>query len=125
MLAGSQQEGQVARVGIADQGAGTFIQHVGIDAVSAQKCNPTLPMRSFGPEPGKLAFHGGKLLLEVLLSPQPMVAGEGIGGEIADEQRGKNIETEDGQNGAAAAMRDPDAPRSPKPVKAPLNFQTI
>jgi len=85
LLAGSQQEGQIARVGIADQGAGTFIQHVRIDAVSAQKRNPTLPMRSFGLEPGKLAFHGGKLLLEVLLSPQPVVAGEGIGGEIADE----------------------------------------
>ena len=65
LLAGSQQEGQIARVGIADQGAGTFIQHVGIDAVGAQKCYPTLPMCSFGLEPSKLAFHGGKLLLEV------------------------------------------------------------
>src|SRR5215813_12935291 len=49
-----------------------------------------------------------------------MIAGEGIRGEIADEQRGKNIETKDGQNGAAAAMRDHDAPRSPKLVTAPL-----
>jgi hypothetical protein len=51
-----------------------------------------------------------------------MVAGEGVCGEIADEKGGENIETEDGQNGTAATMRDHDAPRSPKAVKAALNF---
>jgi hypothetical protein len=35
-----------------------------------------------------------------------VVAGKGIGGEIADEQPGKDIEAEDGQDGAAVPMRN-------------------
>jgi hypothetical protein len=54
-----------------------------------------------------------------------VIAGKGVRGEIAYEQGGKNIKTEDGQNGAAAAMGYHDAPRSPKPVKAALNFRTL
>ena len=103
MLSGAQQEGQVARVGIADQCAGTFVQHIGIDAVGTQKRDPTFPVCPFGLEPGKFTLHGGKLLLEVLLGAQPVIAGKGVRGEIAYEQGGKNIKTEDGQNGAAAA----------------------
>ena len=46
------------------------------------------------------------LLVEIGLRAQAMIAGEGIDGEIADEQRGKGIKPEHGQDGAATPVGD-------------------
>ena len=43
LLARMQQEGQVVRVHIADQGAGAFVKHVGVDPVGAQQRYPSFP----------------------------------------------------------------------------------
>ena len=39
----------------------------------------------------------GELLVEVLLGPQPMIAGVGVDAEIADDQRAADIEAERGE----------------------------
>ena len=44
------------------------------------------------------------LLVEVCLRAQAVIAGKGIDGEIADEQRGKEIKPERGEDGVAAPV---------------------
>src|SRR5262245_44035415 len=78
-------------------------------------------MRPFRLEFGQFSPHGGELLLEILLRAQAMISGEGIGGEITDEQGRENVETENGQKGAAASMGDHDPQDCVKPVKGGLN----
>ncbi len=51
-------------------------------------------------------LHRRQLLIEVLLRAQAVIAGKGIDGEIADEQRGEDIKTERGQDGAATPVGD-------------------
>src|SRR5215510_3961379 len=78
-------------------------------------------MRPFYLEFGQFRPHGGELLLEILLRAQAMISGEGIGGEITDEQSRENVETENGQKGAASAMGDHGPQDCVKPVKGGLN----
>src|SRR6185437_9706131 len=58
-----------------------------------------------------------------------MGAGERVLPEIANEERGEGVKPERGQDGAASTMRDHDAPKCTRAVKArlmgiaePLNF---
>ena len=50
----------------------------------------------------KLLAQRGKLLVEVLLGPQPVIAGVGVDAEIADHQRAADIEAERGSRTFAA-----------------------
>ena len=52
------------------------------------------------------ASVAGELLLQVLLGAQSMISRERVGREITDKQRRKGVEAEDGQERAAAAMRN-------------------
>jgi hypothetical protein len=63
-------------------------------------------MRPFGFEPGQFASHRRELLFEVLLRTKSTIAAEGVHTEIADEQRGEDIEAEHSQDGAAVPMGD-------------------
>src|SRR5262245_57033937 len=78
-------------------------------------------MRPFRLEFDQFGPHGDELLLEILLRAQAMISAEGIGGEITDEQGRKNVETENGQKGAATAMGDHGPQDCVKRVKGGLN----
>jgi hypothetical protein len=78
-------------------------------------------MRPFRLEFGQFGPHGGELLLEILLRAQAVISGEGICGEVTDEQGRENVETENGQKGAASAMGDHGPQDCVKPVKGGLN----
>ena len=77
-------------------------------------------MRALGLEPGEFVVHGGELLVEVGLRAQAMVAGKGVDGEVADEQRGEEVKRERGEDGVTAPVTDHGAPRCRRAVKAAL-----
>ena len=80
-------EGQFTGIGIVEQHPGSLVEHVRIDAVSPQERNAALPGAPFGFEAGEFAAQLRNLLVEILLRPQPAIAGIGIDAEIADYQR--------------------------------------
>ena len=59
-----------------------------------QERDAPFPSPPFGSETGKFTAQLRNLLVEILLRPQPAIAGIGIDAEIADHQRRDGIERE-------------------------------
>jgi hypothetical protein len=116
-LAGTQQQGQIARIGISDKGTGALVKHIRVNPVGTQQRYPALPQSTLGFELREFVVHGRELLFKVLLGTQAMVAGKCIDREIANEQSGKNIKAENGQDRAAAAVSDHGGQNAPCPLK--------
>ena len=106
LLAWFEQQAQIARVCVAKEGPGPFVQHVRVDTIRTEQRDPTLPHCPLGLKLIQIAFHRRELLLEILLRTQTMVPGKGVRGEITNEQRGKSVETKHSKKRAPAAVGD-------------------
>ena len=71
-----------------------------------EQLDPVLPLGAFLLEASELVGQRGELLIEVLLGPQPVVAGVGVDAEIADDQGAPDIEAERGQEGSQLSPGD-------------------
>src|SRR5262249_19728806 len=115
-----QQENLVARIAEIEQFASALVEQIGVDAVRTQQAQPPLPDRPLALELVEVGLHRGKLLVEIGLRAQTVVAGEGIEGKVPDEQRRERIKRNRGQDGAAAMMTDHGRTNCAAPVKAAL-----
>ena len=97
---------QIARVEVIEHDPRALIERVGIDALGFEQLDPALPFGALLLELVELFTQRNKLLVEVLLGPQPVIAGVGVDAEIADHQRTADIKTERGQKEMKLSPRD-------------------
>jgi len=77
-------------------------------------------MGPFGLELGEFFFHGRHLLFEILLRPQAVIATKGVHAKVANEKRGKDVETECREERTASTMGNHRHKDARRPLKAAL-----
>src|SRR5580704_16098612 len=90
-------QGEIARRNVIEQGAGLFVEHVGIELAGAQQRHPALPLRPVELELVELGRQSRDLAVDVLFGLDPAIAAIGVDAEIADQERGQNVEAERGE----------------------------
>jgi len=99
MLRPLKHQREVARIEIVEHCSRTLIEHVRVNAAGLQQFDPALPISALLLQAAKFPGQAGKLLVEVLLCPQPVIPGVGIDAEIANHQRATHVEAKRAQNG--------------------------
>src|SRR5207248_870327 len=90
--AAAAHQHEVVRMRIIEHGSCTLVEQVGIDPVRSQQRHAMLPGRPLELEASEFLRKLVHLLGEILLGLETMGPGIGIDAEIADEQRGCDIE---------------------------------
>src|SRR5258708_7077661 len=101
-----ERQRQVARVRVVELRAGALLQKVGIDRIRPQQRDAVFPGFALALEPLELTRELDRLVNQVLLSLEAMIARMRVGPEIADDQRRPDIQAEGAQNRADAGAAD-------------------
>src|SRR4029077_16086927 len=106
LMSPGEHQSEVVWRHVIEQRAGLLVEHVGIELAGPQQRHAALPLGALALEVVEIGGQRDDLLVEVFLGLEPVIAAIGVDAEIADQERGHDIEAERGQDGTQAFTRD-------------------
>ena len=88
----ADDDDKIATVDIVQQRTRPFVKEIGIKPLRPEEFDPALPPFPLGLSRGKLGSEFGDPLIEVLAGLEPAVARVGVNAEIADHDRGYEVQ---------------------------------